>query len=257
MIPVALTIAGSDPSGGAGIQADLKTFHRFGVYGQAVITLLTVQNTRGVTRVEPVSPQLALDQLDAVLDDIRPHAAKAGALGSAAIVYGLAERAAHFDFPLVVDPVLFSKNGTALASPEAVEAMRSALLPRCWLITPNVPEAEELTGVEISSASHMREAARKLIAMGVVNTVIKGGHLKGAPIDVLLAGGSLYEFSAERIETRHTHGTGCAYSAAITAGLAIGQGLPAAVQAAKEFVTRAIRTQPSLGNGQGPLNLWA
>jgi hydroxymethylpyrimidine/phosphomethylpyrimidine kinase len=255
MRPVALTIAGSDPSGGAGIQADLKTFHQFGVYGEAVVALLTVQNTVRVDRVECLPAGLVLEQLRAVLEDIPPAAAKTGALGNAEVVRAVAQAADAFGFPLVVDPVMVSKHGLPLAAGEARSAIAEELLPRAYLATPNVPEAEALTGMKIADVDDMRRAAERICGMGARAALVKGGHLAGTPVDILLdEGGRFHEFSAPRIETRHTHGTGCTYSAAITAGLAWGQSLPAAVEAAKRFITEAIRTNPGLGRGSGPVN---
>jgi hydroxymethylpyrimidine/phosphomethylpyrimidine kinase len=252
--PIALTIAGSDPSGGAGIQADLKTFHQFGVYGEAVITLLTVQNTQRVSRVEVLSPDLVAEQIHAVVDDIPPHAAKTGALGTRAMVQAVAQLASRFEFPLVVDPVMVSKHGTFLLDEEARAALGEFLLPQATLITPNIPEAEALTGTEIRNTGAMRKAAEVLREAGARSVLIKGGHLEGVAVDVLLHEGQFYEFSAERIQTNNTHGTGCTYAAAITAGLAHGRPLPEAVRRAKQFVTEAIRTAPGLGSGAGPLN---
>ena len=209
MVPIALTIAGSDPSGGAGIQADLKTFHQFQVYGQAVITLLTVQNTVRVSRVEVVEPALVLEQLAAVLEDIPPAAAKTGALGSAAMVEAVARAAADFNFPLVVDPVMVSKHGLSLLPPAAAEAIRSLLLPRAFLITPNVPEAEALTGITILTLDGMRRAACRLRELGARAVLIKGGHMQGDATDLLFDGVSWREFPAPRVDTPHTHGTGC------------------------------------------------
>ncbi len=258
MIPVALTIAGSDPSGGAGIQADLKTFHRFGVYGEAVPTLLTVQNTRKVDAVEVLRPALVVAQLRAVLEDIPPLAAKTGALGSAEVVEAVAEEAKTFPFPLVVDPVMISKHGAHLVSPEAREAMLRFLVPRATLLTPNLAEASSLTGIAVEDVSGMREAAQRLVDLGANAVLVKGGHLPGhQAIDILLHQNGFTEFAAPRIETPHTHGTGCTYSAAITALLARGSSLVAAVQEAKAFVTRAIQSNPGLGHGSGPLNHWA
>ena len=254
MTGVALTIAGSDPSGGAGIQADLKTFHQFGVYGEAVITLLTVQNTVRVSRVEVMPEGLVLEQIAAVVEDIPPGAAKTGALGSAGMVAAVAGAAAGFAFPLVVDPVMVSKHGLPLLPAEAVGAIRELLLPRAALITPNVPEAEALTGMKISAAVEMRAAACRLREMGARAVLIKGGHLEGEAIDLLLDGGEWYVFEGERVDTRHTHGTGCTYSAAITAGLALGLGMADAVGKAKRFIQEAIRTNPGLGSGCGPVN---
>ena len=254
MTAVALTIAGSDPSGGAGIQADLKTFHQFGVYGEAVVTLLTVQNTIRVSRVEVMRADLVREQLDAVLEDVPPGAAKTGALGSAEVVRTVARAAASFPFPLVVDPVMISKHGHPLLAPEAMDAIRQELLPRAALITPNVPEAETLAGFAIRSPDDARRAACRIQQLGVPAVLIKGGHATGPATDVLLCGGEWFEFTAPRIDTPHTHGTGCTYSAAITAGLAAGAGIPDAVARAKEFIAEAIRTNPGLGHGCGPVN---
>jgi len=256
-MPVALTIAGSDPSGGAGIQADLKTFHQFGVYGEAVITLIAVQNTRRGGRVEVLPAGLVMEQLEAVLEDIPPAAAKAGALGSAEIVRALARAAAGFSFPLVVDPVLTGKQGQPLLDSPAMGTLRDELLPHAALITPNVPEAEALAGIAIRGPEGLRRAAEILRGMGAQAVLIKGGHLEGEAatvVDVLLDGGEWHEFPAARLQTSHTHGTGCTYSAAITAGLACGQTLAAAVARAKRYVHEAIRSAPGLGGGNGPVN---
>ncbi len=252
---VALTIAGSDPSGGAGIQADLKTFHQFGVYGEAVITLITVQNTRGVDRVEFLAPDLIADQIRAVLDDIPPAAAKTGALGNCGIIEAVAGLAAGFPFPLVVDPVIVSKHGAALLEADAVDALKTRLLPHAFLVTPNLDEAALLTGVEVRNMAEMRKAAEKLAALGPRAVLVKGGHLgDGDATDVLFYQGEFREFTSPRIATRNTHGTGCTLSAAITAGLASGRELPEAVARAKRYVTAAIRSNPGLGAGAGPLD---
>jgi hydroxymethylpyrimidine/phosphomethylpyrimidine kinase len=252
--PVALTIAGSDPSGGAGAQADLKTFHRFGVYGEAVITLLTVQNTRRVSRVACVDAALVAGQIEAVIEDIPPRAAKTGALGNRGIVEAVAAAAARFDFPLVVDPVTISKHGAPLLDAEAVSALRRLLLPHAALVAPNLPEAAALTGVEIRDGDDAREAARRLCALGARAALIKGGHWPDRADDLLYSGGVFHEFPAARIATRNTHGAGCTYSAAVAACLALGLPLVDAVARAKRFVARAIETGPGLGAGQGPLN---
>ncbi|SRR5258706_4740694 len=255
---VALTIAGSDPSGGAGLQADLKTFHQFGVYGEAVVTLITVQNTRGVERVEVLDPELVAAQIRAVLADIPPTAAKTGALGSRAMVEMLAELAERFEFPLVVDPVMISKHGTQLIAQDAARALAERLMPRAFLITPNLYEAAALTGFEVEDRDTMRRAADVLASRGAQNVLIKGGHLRGDALDVLrLSAGEFREYSSPRIDTLHTHGTGCTYSAAITAELAKDTPLAEAVARAKKFVTEAIRTNPGLGGGSGPLNFHA
>src|ERR1035438_8135981 len=205
MPPIALTIAGSDPSGGAGIQADLKTFHQFGVYGEAVIALLTVQNTVRVSRCVLRPPALVLEQLAAVLEDIPPGAAKTGALGSGEMVEAVARAAADFKFPLVVDPVMVSKHGLSLLPNAAVAAVRDLLLPRAFLITPNVPEAEALTGMEIHSLEDMRLAAGRLRDMGARAVLIKGGHLEGNATDLLFAGAEWHEFPAPRVARSEEH----------------------------------------------------
>ena len=254
MLRVALTIAGSDPIGGAGIQADLKTFHQFGLYGEAVITLLTVQNTVRVSRVDCIPAELVLAQLAAVLEDIPPHAAKTGALGNREIVEAIAAAAADFRFPLVVDPVMISKHGQPLISPDAITAVRELLLPRAALICPNLQEAEELTGIPVKSIDDMRAAAKRLCEMGAKAALVKGGHLQESAVDVLFDGVEWREFTAPHIDTPHTHGTGCTLSAGITAELARGASLDGAVARAKSFITQAIRTNPGLGHGAGPLN---
>lgn len=253
MIPVALTIAGSDPSGGAGIQADLKTFHQFGVYGQSVITLITAQNTEGVRRVEPLSPALVIEQLETLLSDIAPHAAKTGALGDASIAAALGRAASRFSFPLIVDPVLASKNGARLGEPAFRE-----LLPYAALLTPNLTEAAALTNSPVESLDDMRRAARGLQSLGAQAVLVKGGHLaQGPAIDLLLTSDGFTEFETPRYDTPHTHGTGCTYSAAITALTACGLALPEAVGRAKDYIGNAIRTAPALGRGRGPVNHWA
>ena len=255
MTPVALTIAGSDPSGGAGLQADLKTFHRFGVYGEAVATLITVQNTRGVTRVSTLDPDLVSGQIQAVIEDIPPQAAKVGALGSRDVVEAVAREAERFLFPLVVDPVMISKHGTHLIDPDAIQTLIERLIPRAFLLTPNLDEASALVGFPVEDRDAMARAAEKLAALGAANVLVKGGHLRGDALDLLrLASGEIREFTAPRIDTRHTHGSGCTYSAAITAELAKGAALVDAVARAKKFITDAIRTAPGLGAGEGPLN---
>lgn len=252
--PVALSIAGSDPSGGAGIQADLKTFHQFGVYGEAVLALLTVQNTRTVARVEILDPDLVEEQILAVLDDIPPNAVKTGALGNAAVVRRVAKLTPRFGCPLVVDPVMISKHGAPLIADEARAALWNDLLPRATLITPNLHEAAALTGLRVDSLAEMREAARRLRDHTGAAILVKGGHLDGDAVDLLWDGAEFREFRAERIDTIHTHGTGCTYSAAITALLALGTPLPDAVRRAKAFISEAIRTNPGLGSGCGPVN---
>lgn len=254
MKPVALTIAGVDPSGGAGIAADIRTFHQFGVYAEAVVTLITVQNTLGVSRVECLPAELVVEQARAVLEDIPPTAAKTGALGNRAIVEAVAELAAGFEFPLVVDPVLLSKHGAPLLEEDARRALVGSLLPRAALVTPNLQEAAALAGFAVRNPADMRQAAQAIARLGPRAVLVKGGHLAESALDVLWWEGEFFEFSAPRVATRHTHGTGCTYSAAITAALARGLALPEAVRIAKAYVTEAIRTAPGLGRGVGPLN---
>lgn len=266
--PVALSIAGSDPSGGAGIQADLKTFHQFGVYGEAVVTLITVQNSLGVQRVQLLEAELIEAQIRAVFDDIPPSAVKTGTLGrrragNRSVAEAVARVAEEFHFPLVVDPVMTSKHGMKLGDVDSVLPW----LPHAFLLTPNLEEASALCNFVVDDLDSMRRAAQTLHVAsgtsGALNVVVKGGHLRGEAIDVLYtSAGEFHEFSntsveSRRIETRHTHGTGCAFSAAITAELAKGTELVQAVRIAKAFVTEAIRSNPGLGRGSGPLNFFA
>lgn len=252
----ALTIAGSDPSGGAGLQADLKTFHQHEVYGMAVVSLLTVQNTLSVSRVEVMNADLVREQIAAVLADISPGAIKTGALGNAAII----EVVASFSFaaPLVVDPVMVSKHGQALLATEAQAALRTKLLPKTTLLTPNTQEAAALLCMPVDTLAHAEVAAEKLAQLGPKAVLVKGGHLHGPEaIDVLWKDGRLTHISAPRFDTKHTHGTGCAYSAAIAAQLARGHSLEDAIRAAKAWLTRALASGGHVGKGIGPINLHA
>jgi len=256
MRSVALTIAGSDCSGGAGIQADLKTFHQHGVYGQSVITLLTAQNTTGVHALEVLSVKFVAQQLRAVLEDIPPQAAKTGALGNSQIIQCIAEHATCFDFPLVVDPVMISKAGDALVDDDAIAAMREYLLPCAFLVTPNIHEAAALTGQNIESVEDMQRAAKTIAQSGPDNVLIKGGALADSAIDVHYTQNECEIFESRRIDTQHTHGTGCVFSAAITANLARDDNLHRAVKRAKAYVTRAIGGRPGLGHGRGPIDMF-
>jgi hydroxymethylpyrimidine/phosphomethylpyrimidine kinase len=248
-------VAGSDPSGGAGIQADLKVFHQLGVYGAAAIAVVTVQNTTRLSRVEPLDAALVAEQIDTVLEDLPPQAAKTGALGSEAIIEAVAQR--RFGCPLVVDPVMIGKHGAALIRGSAHSALRRLLLPRAALVTPNLREAAELAGIPVENPAQMREAASRIAQLGPGAVLVKGGHLAGDAVDILLHNGVFTEYPGPRFDTRHTHGTGCVYSAAITAFLARGFPLEEAVRRARLFVAEAIRTAPGLGSGYGPLNHWA
>jgi hydroxymethylpyrimidine/phosphomethylpyrimidine kinase len=255
--PIALTIAGSDPSGGAGIQADLKTFHQHGVYGTAVITLLTAQSTRGVTRVDVLDPAIVEAQLDTLLADLSPRAAKTGALGSAEVVRAVCERARAFSFPLVVDPVMISKHGAALLDAPASEAIARELIPIAALVTPNAYEAAALSGREVRTLVEARDAARAIVDRGARAVLVKGGHIEGPPIDVLATADTILEIASERIDTRHTHGTGCTFSSAITAHLAHGAALEDAIRDAKAWLVEALRGAPGIGGGIGPLDHFA
>ena len=257
MIPIALSIAGSDPSGGAGIQADLKTFHQHKVYGMAVVTLLTVQNTRGVQAVYTMKPAQVIRQLEAVLADIPPQAAKTGALGSEGILRGVARAARKFRFPLVVDPVMISKHGAPLLRASAMRVFIKELLPYATLVTPNLFEAGVMSRIQVCDLESMEKAARRIAGFGPRAVLVKGGHLKGEATDLYYQAGRVRLLKAPRIKTRHTHGTGCTYSAAITAELAKGREIMEAVCFAKKFITRAIRTAPGLGKGMGPVNHFA
>jgi hydroxymethylpyrimidine/phosphomethylpyrimidine kinase len=254
----ALTIAGSDSGGGAGIQADLKTFHQYGVYGTTVITALTAQNTRGVRAIHVPPPDFVVEQYRCVVTDIPIDAAKTGMLATAAIVEALAGAFEADPLPcLVVDPVMISKSGAALLEPDAVEALKDRLLPLAALLTPNLHEAAALTGSRpIGTLAEMAAAAEAIRALGPQAVLIKGGHLPAEQeaVDLLYDGHSTVEFRQPRLDRTHTHGTGCTYSAAITAQLARGRSLPDAVLAAKAFITEAIRSAPGLGGGIGPLN---
>jgi hydroxymethylpyrimidine kinase/phosphomethylpyrimidine kinase/thiamine-phosphate diphosphorylase len=251
-----LTVAGSDPGGGAGIQADLKTITLLGTYGMGAITALTAQNTRGVRGIHPVPDDFVADQIEAVLDDLGADILKTGMLYSAGIVSVVARAIARHALPAVVDPVMIAKGGAPLLQREAVDALRRELLAHTYLLTPNLPEAEALSGLPVETENEMERAARRLQEMGARNVLLKGGHLQGKPVDLLLAGESLHRFPSERFDTPNTHGTGCAYSAAIAAFLAQGLPLVEAVGKAKSFISEAIRTAISMGSGHGPVNHW-
>ena len=249
----ALTIAGSDSGGGAGIQADLKTFAGLGVFGTSAITSVTAQNTVGVQGVHDLPPEFVGRQIDSVLEDIAIDAVKTGMLSSAAIIEVVAEKVkAHAIDRLVVDPVMVAKGGALLLQPDAVHALIEYLLPLALVLTPNVPEAEALWGQRIVGLDEMRQAARQIHGLGPKYVVLKGGHLQGRAIDLLFDGSRFTELDAERIDTPHTHGTGCVFSAAIAAELAKGSPVPEAVAFAKRFITAAIRHGFRLGKGCGP-----
>ena len=252
--PVALTIAGSDSGGGAGIQADLKTFAAHEAYGVSAITAVTAQNTVTVTGVAEVVPELIRAQIEAVCDDFPVAAAKTGMLSSAAVIRAVAGAMAKRRLPLVVDPVMVAKTGDRLLRPDAVEALRERLLPLAALVTPNLPEAADLTGRSVEDESAMRGAAERLLAMGARAVLVKGGHLPGGEVvDFFSDGNEEAVFRAPRIETQATHGTGCTLSAAVTAGLARGRTLRESVEAALAYVRTAMLRAAPLGRGHGPL----
>jgi len=255
---IALTIAGSDSGGGAGIQADLKTFHRFGVFGTSVLAAITAQNTRGVTAWSAVSLDLIRAQIDAVATDLRPAALKSGMLADADVVGVVAGKIRQYELgPYVLDPVMVATSGDVLLQPSAVEAIRRELLPLADLVTPNLDEAAILIGEPVRDVAGMHRAARRLVDMGARAALVKGGHLPGAEtVDVLFAG-EAREHRHPRIATTSTHGTGCTLSAAIAAHLALGVELAEAVERSLSYVHAAIRTAPGLGAGHGPLNHFA
>jgi hydroxymethylpyrimidine/phosphomethylpyrimidine kinase len=257
--PRALTIAGSDSGGGAGIQADLKTFAAFGVYGASAITAITAQNTVGVRAIHEIPAAVVAAQIDAVLDDIGADAVKTGMLSSVEIIETVADRLrAHAVVALVVDPVMVAKSGDRLLREDAVRALRELLLPLSTVVTPNAPEATVLSGIEVVNADSAREAARRIHAMGPRLVVVKGGHLEGDTSDDLVFEGRTFEIlSGRRVATRHTHGTGCTFSAAIAAGLASGQTPIEAIREARIYLQGAIENAEPLGTGHGPVNhLW-
>lgn len=253
-----LTIAGSDSGGGAGIQADLKTITVLGGYGMSVVTALTAQNTREVRAVQGVAPDFVAQQLDAVLSDIGADAAKTGMLLNAAVIEAVSEGlSAHDIKTLVVDPVMVAKSGRALLEKKAVDTLAKRLFPLALVVTPNIPEAEVLAGRTICSDGDLHDAARAIQAMGPQHVLIKGGHRKGPAKDVLYDGTEFLELVKERIDTPHTHGTGCVLSAALATFLAQGKEMTEAVAEAKDFVHTAVRYAQPLGNGHGPTNVYA
>ena len=268
-IPRALTIAGSDSSAGAGIQADLKTFAALGVYGLSVVTAITAQNTLGVRATEDVAPVLVEAQMDAVLEDIGADVGKTGMLSNSRIIEIVVSQVRKWGLRLVVDPVMIATSGTPLLSSEAIALLRSQLLPLAEVVTPNLPEAEVLTGQRVESLDDMRAAASAIFDLGAQHVVVKGGHRGqdrrgdpcdrpgqaqgAAPTDVYFDGTRFVELRAERILTRHTHGTGCTFSAAITAFLARGMSVEESVVGAKHYITGAIGHAPGVGHGHGPV----
>ncbi|MCO5215705.1 MAG: bifunctional hydroxymethylpyrimidine kinase/phosphomethylpyrimidine kinase [Thermomicrobiales bacterium] len=254
----ALTIAGSDSGGGAGIQADLKTFAALGVYGSSVITAVTAQNTVEVAAIAEVPEEVVIAQIDTVVHDIGADAAKTGMLSSASIIQNVADRLEAWGIPhLVVDPVMVSKGGVALLQPDAVDALKRDLLPFADIITPNISEAEVLAGRQIASPAHAQEAAKAIAALGPKTVVVKGGHLPGSPIDLVFHDGQFTPIEGTRVDTQNTHGTGCTFSAAITAFLARGYETMTAIQLAKSFIQNALEQSYAIGEGHSPVNHFA
>ena len=253
MIPVALTIAGSDCTGGAGIQADLKTFAAHGVYGESVITSVVAENTCQVFSRQDISPEMVTAQLDAVYRDIPPDVVKLGMLPTVQVVEAVADwLTAHPGRPVVTDPVLVATSGDDLVERRALETIQTRLLPITDILTPNLPEAEALTGIAVNDEVSMKAAAAILCNQGAKAVLVKGGHLQGEALDILCDGKEYYRFSTPRIPTRCTHGTGCTLSSAIAANLALGKPLVEAVRLAKEYLQEAIRQGTPLGKGHGP-----
>jgi hydroxymethylpyrimidine/phosphomethylpyrimidine kinase len=253
--PLVLSVAGSDSGGGAGIQADLKTMLALGVHGMSVVAAVTAQNSVGVQGYWELPPEAVTAQLDSVLGDIGVHAVKTGMLASATLVSLVAARLSTVAAPVVVDPVSVSKHGDALLAPDALEALRTELLPVAALATPNLYEVRQLTGVEVSSAADLRRAADAVLALGPAAVLVKGGHLAGDAVDLLVtAAGESHVYTSPRHDNRHTHGTGCTLASAVAARLACGDALPDAVAAAKEYVTGALEHGFALGAGIGPVD---
>ncbi|WP_172370472.1 bifunctional hydroxymethylpyrimidine kinase/phosphomethylpyrimidine kinase [Sporosarcina jiandibaonis] len=260
MVNVAMTIAGSDSGGGAGIQADIKTFQELGVFGTSAITAITVQNTHGVTAVQAIEPKIISEQIKAVTDDFTVKAIKTGMLFSAEIIHAVAESIREKGIPLVIDPVMIAKGGASLLHDEAVEALKSVLLPLATIVTPNIPEAEILTGLTIETDKDIEEAAKHILALGAKAVVIKGGHRRNASFaeDVFMSEiGNKFSVRSSWVNTKDTHGTGCTYAAALTAFLANGEKLEDAVVSAKHFIHAAIEDGLTIGGGHGPTNHWA
>jgi len=254
-IPIALTIAGSDSGGGAGIQADLKTFHAFGVFGTTAVTAITAQNTVGVHAIHTVPHEDVRAQIDAVVSDMRPAAVKTGMLATEALIVEVADAIrGHGLAPYVMDPVMVATSGDRLLESDSEGALRDELLPLATVVTPNLEEAAILSGQPVEDLEGMRAAAHRIVSLGASSVLVKGGHLDGNPVDLYWDGKYEHVWRRARIDTRHTHGTGCTLSAAIAAGLARGRDVRTSVEAGLDFVARAIEQAPGFGRGHGPVN---
>lgn len=250
-----LSIAGSDCSGGAGIEADLKTFAAHGVYGMSVIVSVVAENTSRVIGTQDVAPEMIEKQIDAVYEDIGTDAVKVGMLSQSACMSAVARKLRQYNPKnVVIDPVMVAKNGCLLMQPDSMGTLIQEILPLADLLTPNIPEAETITGISIGSAADMEHAARQIVSLGAKSVLVKGGHAKGDALDILFDGEKFYRFSARRIDTKNTHGTGCTYSSSIASNLALGYHLEEAVKRAKDYVTMAIRHSLPIGKGCGPTN---
>ncbi|MBC5624893.1 bifunctional hydroxymethylpyrimidine kinase/phosphomethylpyrimidine kinase [Clostridium sp. NSJ-49] len=250
-----LTIAGSDSSGGAGVQADLKTFSAIGTYGMSVITAITAQNTQGVFLVEDLSEEVIRKQIEVVFEDIEPAAVKIGMVSSPVIISSIVETLKRYNPKyLVVDPVMISKSGYYLLKPEAKKSLIEELIPMAYIITPNTLEAEEISGMNIETVDDMKEVGEKILELGPKYVLMKGGHLEGDAVDVLIGKDTFEIFKQERLDRKNTHGTGCTLSSAITSHLALGYDIKEAVRLSKEYITEAIRHSFDIGKGVGPVN---
>jgi hydroxymethylpyrimidine/phosphomethylpyrimidine kinase len=250
-----LSIAGSDCSGGAGIQADLKTFSAHGVFGMSVVVSVVAENTSRVIDFQDVCPEIVQSQIDAVFEDIEVDAVKIGMLSCMETMRAVADKL-RFYKPrgIVVDPVMYAKNGCPLMNPDAIDTLIDVVLPLADVLTPNIPEAEKISGMEIRNLDDMKDSARAIHGLSLRNVLVKGGHASGDAIDVLFDGTGFKYFSAPRVETKNTHGTGCTYSSAIASNLALGLSVEDAVKRAKDYVTTAIKHSLSIGRGHGPTN---
>ena len=250
-----LSIAGSDCSGGAGIQADLKTFSAHGVFGMSVIVSVVAENTSRVIDIQDITPDMIKKQIDAVFEDIEVDAVKVGMLSTPPCMNAVAEKLMQYQPKnIVIDPVMYAKNGCPLMEPTAVDTLIKAIIPLADVLTPNIPEAEKIANMRISSVEDMEAAAKKIVAMGCRAIVVKGGHATGNALDVLFDGERFYHFESRRIDTKNTHGTGCTFSSAIASQLAKGLSILEAVQKSKEYVTIAIERSLAIGHGNGPTN---
>ena len=250
-----LSIAGSDCSGGAGIQADIKTFSALGCFGMSVIVSVVAENTSRVVSIQNITPQMIQDQIDAVFEDIQVDAVKVGMLSGIETMEAVAEKLREYQPEItVVDPVMVAKGGCALMQPDALETLKKEIIPLSFLLTPNIPEAEAITGTSIRTVGDMKAAAKMIVDLGAENVLIKGGHFSGDAVDILFDGHRFDSFTSERINTKNTHGTGCTLSSAIAANLANGWELSVAVEKAKRYVTSAIKYSLDIGKGHGPTN---